>query len=332
MAPSKQKSVVCAARGFTLIELLVVVAIIALLISILLPSLSRAREQAKKAKCMSNLKQTGGAMLNYFTESNDWFPFEKRVQPKPGEYYLHGFYYGGHPGRHVPQPDDPGYWWGYTDTYYRDTPNGRPFNRYMYVDLPNWDVNPNTDPVRFESVRNMPLYRCPSDTGGFWNVGPSNESNGRELYREVGTSYDLNYHFVINWAIGWSFQGESQDQTHKRWLHRANAFFQQQMVNDSGRMIVLYEDPFDVAQWMEIPNRGWHKEWMRHSFLFLDGHANNIITDTTNHKKRGVGWKSCSGNSPSDTNAFWNTTDINNSNYEPDNIYSTIAPLPGTYQ
>jgi len=53
------------ARGFTLIELLVVVAIIALLVSILLPSLSRAREQARRAVCLSNLHQCGVGFSQY---------------------------------------------------------------------------------------------------------------------------------------------------------------------------------------------------------------------------------------------------------------------------
>ena len=59
--------------GFTLIELLVVVAIIALLVSILLPSLGKAREQAKKSFCANNLGQFGRATHIYVGEYK-YFP------------------------------------------------------------------------------------------------------------------------------------------------------------------------------------------------------------------------------------------------------------------
>ena len=80
-------------KGFTLIELLVVISIIALLLSILMPSLQKVKEQARSAVCKSNLKQWGLCFSMYLVENNEkfaigyggsyesWFGWIEKMEP-----------------------------------------------------------------------------------------------------------------------------------------------------------------------------------------------------------------------------------------------------------
>jgi len=74
--------------AFTLIELLVVIAIVAVLMGILLPSLNRARQQARKIACASNMRQMGMALLTYLPDAEYRLPPSSCHLTDPNDHWL----------------------------------------------------------------------------------------------------------------------------------------------------------------------------------------------------------------------------------------------------
>ncbi len=99
-------------NAFTLVELLVVVAIIALLVSILLPALGKAREEAKRTVCVSNLRSTMLSSMTYMVDNKDKFPHQNAAKVYNGHRYIsHGLT--------SPNPDT-GLCWAYNLLNYLD--------------------------------------------------------------------------------------------------------------------------------------------------------------------------------------------------------------------
>lgn len=161
-------------KAFTLIEVLVVVAIIALLISILMPSLKNAREAARMSVCKSNMKQVALGMTFYSTE-------QKVLPATQTVLYWNNILYGnGWWGTNL-RSDDPGrlnwVWDGALNTNggsYTDTPENL---KKFRMDCPRRGTI-------FRYTRNEKVYLCPSD----WEGAPDENTplggggNGRSSY------------------------------------------------------------------------------------------------------------------------------------------------------
>ncbi len=146
-------------RGFTLIELLVVVAIIALLLGILLPSLSHARARSKLVKCQSNLRTIGHGVQFYLGDNRDFFPDAPfyGCLGYVGRSPMHGLL-----GSQIPE-------------------KLRPMNAYFDVEA---SISEDLSPT--EGMKNL-LFECPSDKGDAYGATYFNLDG--TYFLEHGTSY-----------------------------------------------------------------------------------------------------------------------------------------------
>jgi prepilin-type N-terminal cleavage/methylation domain-containing protein len=153
-------NVALAKKGFTLIELLVVVAIIAVLVAMLLPALAKARDQARRVQCASNLHQVGLAS-GFYRGDNEGF-FASVTASSLG----------------VPQYSS----WNYGFMIW--CTGGQ--NHASYAEVA---AVPNDRRPMYRYIQNVTLWRCPSDTyWWFWvSVGCPPET-----YFNYGSSYGFN--------------------------------------------------------------------------------------------------------------------------------------------
>ncbi len=297
-------------RAFTLIELLVVVAIIALLISILLPSLSRAKEQARISVCLSGQRAICQTAISYTMDKGSIvfvFPWGYEVDDGvPTQYDLATeFIWGGG------LPSTKSINWDptqgaspldYSTDVYQFLENERPMNKYFDADVSWCDTERRGvgNPVRRRRAMVLPDYfKCPSDkTAAVPMAGevddPYDADTALSTWEWWGTSYPINWY----WPYYYQPLMNGANVVDIMVL-RGKGMIGQKTNKGAAEWILFYENQMNFAMEAAVPRgapreqnariiKGWHRQENYHAAGFYDGHAIYRYFDTA--YVDGPGW------------------------------------------
>lgn len=292
----------CARGGFTLIELLVVVSIISLLMSVLLPSMRSAREQAKRVACQANMKQINTTLLTYLTDY-DGLPVSYNKKPNGCVCGWCTWNYGGWMGKNP-------YWITRSDGCFRVPAYQRPLTVYMTKGEVSRPVGEGDDE---RELQGQPVFKCPSDKISAqwqWSAAASGQAaDTYSSYDDVGTSYHMNFYWwyqtdreqgidhdgdgVIEPTLG-TCEKEPIDSCPTQQIdwpcrfRQGRTIWRKYQVRGSSRFVTLVEERCDFALVEGIQELGSHGGFSQHNMAFLDGHVSYMKPDTREFS--GVDW------------------------------------------
>lgn len=235
-------------NGFTLVELLVVIAIVAILASLLMPAISRAKQRVQMTKCLNNLHQIDIAIKLYVEDNRETYPPGDSWQfVKTGPFIIYGNSLGGTD----PSPDQPQY-------------------------------PPEKDRLLNPYVRVRELWHCPADRG----IEPPIGGGPSSAYQFCGSSYRFNWDLQTEYETQtplaedpyYNLSGKKEN-----WAPNPSRFIM--MTEHATYFWNLGPDQFGVTQWhySSHPGKIFTPDTIRTDgdkfiapIAFTDGHCQSV--------------------------------------------------------